>query len=340
MSRSETTKEVKYKDKGYREVEALSYSAIACYNKSAYDYYKRYICKEESEETDSLRLGQIVDVLATDPTRFDEYFIIASVATPSPQLVKFCKFLIKNDSIEDFEERLKKSYNDLLEENGGKLQKKFPAFVEFFYTEAKDFYAEMLACKTKTLITIEEATLGEAIFKKYQEAKQFHCLGCLVLTKVPMYFTMMETEWKAEVDRLIISKELKTIQIRDVKISSFVEDFYSQAFLKRSYYLQMAVYMYGVKSWMQQNGYADYKVDNFSFEVVDATNRLLPLLYVCPDNYELLAWEGFVYNNRTYKGLLQLIEELQQSKKLGMWNMSIRNHKNNGVVMMPTINND
>lgn len=340
MSRSETVEIKKFKDKGYREAPGFSYSQLACYNKSPYEYYKRYIIGEEGEESDSLRMGQLVDVRTTDPDNFSKYFVISSGKTPAPQMVEFCKFLVENSNLEKFEDNLRKSYNDLLEWNGGKLQKTFEKYVLAFNEDGIEYYKELLASKDKMVVSIEEATLSEEIFKKWQNAKQFHCPGCLTLTKVPIYFTMMEMEWKAEIDKLIISKETKTVKIRDVKITSFMDDFFVKGYLSRSYYLQQGVYKYAVTFWLQQNGYEGYKIDSFAFECVDATNRLLPLLYVCPDNYELLAWEGFTYGNKYYKGILQLVEELQQSKKLGMWNMSIRNYKNNGVVIMPTINND
>lgn len=341
MSRSsEKEKIVKYKDKNYRSVDALSYSAISTYSKSPYEYYRKYILKIESEDTDSLRLGQLLDVKATDPDNFDKYFVIASAKTPTPQMLQFCKFLLANSGIEKFEDNLKKSYEELLEWNGGKLQKTYDKYIISFYEEGKDYYQELLASRDKTVVSIDEATLSEELFKKWQNAKQFHCPGCITLTKVPIYFTMMEMDWKAEIDKIIIDGETKTVKVRDLKITSFMDDFFVQGFLKRGYYLQMGVYLYAVKSWMQQNGYADYKIDGFAFECVDAKNQMLPLLYVCPDSYELLAWEGFYWGNKYYKGILQLTEELQESRKLNTWNISIRNLKNNGVVIMPEIKND
>lgn len=344
MSRSETNTIIKsIKQTDYRNIEALSYSALSTYNKSPLDYYKKYVLKEkEKEDTSSLRLGQLLDIRVTDADNFDKYFIIATATTPAPQMQRFCQLLLECfNETDGIELGLKEAYRKLDEEKtGSKLQKTYEKMVESFNSEAKDYFKELLESKNRTLVTIEEASISEQLYQKWMGAKQFHCKGCQIVYKFPIVGKIMDYDFKCEVDKLVINNNTKTISIRDLKISSFIEDFFIQGFIRRNYYLQQGVYRFLVDQWKQNTEYKDYKIENFAFEVVDAQNKMEPLLYVCPDNYYDLSWSGFKVGNQYCKGIVQLIEELKRSEELNVWNISIKNYDNGGIVRFPELQSE
>ena len=169
------------------------------------DYYRKYVLKEEQETTESLKLGQLVDIKITDKDNFDKYFIISTAATPAPQMVRFCQLLLEVfDEKEGIEKGLKLAYAKLDEEKtGSKLQKTFEKMVESFNSEGKDYFKELLESKTRTLVTIEEATISEEIYKKWLGSKQFHCGDCEVWYKFPIVGKIMDLDFKCELDKVV-----------------------------------------------------------------------------------------------------------------------------------------
>lgn len=324
----------------YREVDCLSYSALSAYNKNPLDYYNKYILKTEIEETENIRLGKLLDIKITDPDNFDNYFVLAKAPTPAPQMVRFCQLLLEEYNPEDgIETGLRLAYNRLdAEKTSTKLQKNFESMVTSFNDTAKEYFQELLESKTKTLVNIEEATISEEIFKKWKQSKQFQLLdGEEEQLKFPIYGNIGDEEFKCEIDRLIWNHEKKYVKPRDLKITGFVEDFFIQRYLKLNYYLQQGIYTFLLRQWMDDNGFKEYKIENFGFEVLDSSNKLQPLLYICEDDYYQQSWEGFYWGNKYYKGVIQLISELNKSKELNVWNISIKNLTNGGIVYMPKI---
>jgi len=339
MSRTDikTVSKVIFNGQNYREIDRLSYSQLALYNKDRVKFWKRYILKEEDqEESEYLTMGNIVDCLLTEPDNFDKKFVISKANVPVPQMVQFCKILVDNyTKFEIFSDCLIKSYEDLKEWNGGKLGTGFEKYVENFNKDGKVYFEELLESRNKKVISIEEATIGAEIIKKIERCEAFKPLGNKVLHKVVVLFEVMGEEMKCELDEICIDDSTKTIYPFDLKCTSFVEDFVSQGFLKNNYYIQASLYRYALEFWKQENGYSDYNVENFAFKVVDQKNQVEPLLFKCSDSHYEGGWNGFYVGNKYYKGIYQILEELKKSKEIDRWGISINNYNNKGIVNIP-----
>lgn len=347
MSRTDITQKVeKKKVSDYRKIDRLSYSALKTFNDDRKKYYRKYILQshDDDEESDYARLGNIVDVIMTDPDSFDDTFVIASAEKPTGQLLKFVNILFditlketKEGVVQtDITDRMQRAYNVLKDENGGKLRDKFETFVENFVNKGRHFFDELLDSVGKTLITSEELDLGNSIAKTIKECDTFNVnKGCKKLTKHVILFEYNGVEMKAEIDEMEIDDLKKIIYPFDYKVTAFVEDFLYNSFLKRGYYIQSSLYKFAIECWKKENGYADYKVENLAFKVACQNNYYAPLLYKTSDKHYIQGFGGFYYGNTYYKGIDQLLSEIEYCTENDSWNISARNSINRGIVYIP-----
>jgi hypothetical protein len=73
-------------------------------------------------------------------------------------------------------------------------------------------------------------------------------------------------------------------------------------------------------------------VENLKFIVCDSTNYFNPLIYTLSDDDMKDAYEGFSYRDREYKGVKEIIKDLQWAIKNNIWNISRKNYLSNGII--------
>lgn len=71
----------------YYEIDALSNSSLSVLKKSPQEFYERFVSgNQKGEETDAMRLGSAVHMLALEPERFDsEYVVLDGPINPRTQ---------------------------------------------------------------------------------------------------------------------------------------------------------------------------------------------------------------------------------------------------------------
>lgn len=357
MSRSQFKELPKSDIENYRQIEVLSYSALKMYEDDRKLYKSIFIDKDEEiirkdkekkNKSDDIRIGNIVDVILTDNENFHNYFVETVAPKPSGQmltLVNFLRDFTVADTVEGvvqttFEERFVRAYEALKESNGGKLQSKLETFTEKFKTDGEPYFKELLNCIGRTAITTEEKVLGEAIVEnmKFAEGTR-NIVNAEGLTKYPILFTVGDTPMKMEADKIIFDHENKIIKPYDIKITNFVESFIWDGFLNKRYYIQAALYKFGIEQWKEDTEFKDYRVENMGFVVGDQNNYYSPLLYETTDEHYEQGWLGFKVGNKMYKGIGQIMDNLKQSIETNNWGMSAENIRNKGKVYIPLFKN-
>ena len=71
----------------YYEIDALSNSSLSVLKRSPQEFYERFVSgKQKGEETDAMRLGSAVHMLALEPEKFDsEYVVLDGPVNPRTQ---------------------------------------------------------------------------------------------------------------------------------------------------------------------------------------------------------------------------------------------------------------
>ena len=315
-------------ESNYRKLPRLSYSSLKLYNKSPLEYYKRYILKEpEKDRTQTFLTGNIVDVMMTDNSNFDDYFVIAKAAVPSGQLLTFINYVVELDDTE-------KAYEKLKEENGGKLGSALDKFLVKLGAEGNDYYSELLISKGKTLITQEQYDLGKAICVRINKSKAFVSKGTEVFKKFVHLFTYNSVEMKCEIDEFSIDHDEKKVYLYDYKCTGQIDMFVWMGYLKLGYYIQASLYQYALQNYIDSK-YKGYTVEPMVFKVVDDTNELDPLLFQTTEGHYVNGFIGFYVGNSYYKGIDQLLAEIETSLAYKQWGMSIYNYNNGGIINIP-----
>lgn len=339
MGRIISPQKIQNKESNYYDIDCLSYSRLALFAKDRLKYYKKYIAlEEETEESKYMLMGSIVDTLLTEGQEsFDKKYVIASAEEPAPQMKQFITFLVKNyPNFEQFTACLEKSYNELLEWNGGKLGTGFDKYIENFNKLGKDYFTEQLNAVGKTLINLEEATIAQEIVNKINNCEAFKCKGNKVLMQQEIFFELDGEQFKCKFDGIDVCDKTKTFFPWDLKITSFVEDFIYKCYLGNYYYIQSSLYRFALEKFIEENEeYKGYKIENFEFRVADQTNRLKPLCYKLQDGHYEQGFQGFYVNNKYYKGIMQILEELSFAVKNSEFGISQYNYNNNSVVHIP-----
>jgi hypothetical protein len=340
MSRNNIT----FNGNNYREVEALSYSALSLYDKDMKSFYKKFILKEEDAEEESqfVRMGRLVDIKMTDPDNFDNLFLITTATKPTGQLLTLTDFLFglwKDNETSSFEDIFNQSYRLLEESNGGKVRDKVETFVKNFNEKASPYFQELIKARGKTVVTIEEATMADEIVSKINNTEAFAKKGDIKLSKVPLFFKINGVDFKCEVDEMDICTKNKEIFPNDYKMSSFINEFVASGYIKNNYYLQGGVYKYGIEYCLGEGvlkDFKEYKVHPLSFKVADQTNYFDPLLYKTTEQHFNDSFEGFYFGRSYNKGIFRLMEEIKMSTENDIWRMSIDNYNKNGEVLVPS----
>jgi hypothetical protein len=348
---------IKEKIEDYRAIDRLSYSALKQFEKDRKKFKLIYVDKdpvaikkdkEEKDKSDYIRMGNIVDVILTDRENFHDYFIETSAEKPSGQMLILCDELFKitisntKDGVvqTSFEDRFEKAYESLKQINGGKLRDSIEKFAENFEKLGKEYFNETIRSFGKTVITSEESVLAEKIVESLKNANGTKdVVNADGLTKFPILFQVGENLFKMEADKIIIDHSSKTIFPYDIKVSSFVEAFVWDSYLDKRYYIQAGLYKYGIEQWKKNTEFKDYSVENVGFIVADQNNYYEPLLYKTSDDHYEQAWNGFMVGNKKYKGIIELLNSLNETIENNCWNISIDNFKKGGKIYVPSFKN-
>lgn len=342
MSRSEKLKKPEI---NYREYDALSYSALAKYCKNRIGYYMQYILKDEQYiekerikmlNNSDVKMGNLIDILQTDPDNYSNLYYestLTNIPESKTQMYKFVHLMFKNrDKIKTVKENLEISYETLKEENGGKLGTGFSKFVENFFKEGQDYYDELINSSGKVVITKDEYDKAYKASQKINFA--FKDPDGEVYTKFPILFEYMGRKFKCEIDKFIINHGKKVVYLYDYKKSSFIETFIIEQYLKLFYYIQGGLYKYALNEYIKKE-YKGYSIENMAFRVMDSEGIYDSLTYQMTEDHYRQAFSGFYVGNRYYKGIDQIISEIEINEKEGTWSKSAENIINQGIIKLP-----
>ena len=333
----------------YRANTLDSSSSLKEFSMDRKKYYRKYVLGEtvEDKDTQAATTGRIVETLLLEPELFDEKFYMSACASaPTGLMLAFVEALYKftkeatdeNGNItRNFEEISKDAYV----ESGFKI--KYEAVIsKFVGTDSEIFYNEIRKVRSMnlTVVTTEDVTNAEKIVEELRNNPVTKSVVNLVSSARYSVHNQLQVEgysidghqFKSMMDKVIVDHEEKTIQVYDLKCTWSVENFLEEYYLYRRAYIQAYLYFWAAHEFMKDNELDGYKVLPPRFIVCDSTNYYNPLIYTLNADDLENAYNGFTYKNREYKGVKELISDLQWALENNVWNMSRENSVNNGLV--------
>jgi len=332
----------------YRAVDMNSSSSLKDFSLDRKKYFRKHVKNEKVEEKDSgaATMGRLVETLLMEPELFDERFYMSSlVSAPTGLMLEFVEALYRiTMEATDEEGNVKMNFEYISRAayaaSGFKI--KYDAVIgKFVGSDAELYYNELRQVRAKGLsvVTTEDVTNAERIV----EELRVNSFTADIVNKVTSarweVFNQFQIEGyeidgmklKSMIDKLIIDHEKKQVHIYDLKCVWAVENFYTEYYLYRRAYIQAFLYHRAIMSMEEFEG---YEVLPPKFIVCDSSNYYSPLIYKLTVKDLDEAYEGFEYKGREYPGVKTIIEELTWALENDIWNVSMTNFLNRGVVFL------
>lgn len=344
----------------YRKITALNCSMIKLFDSDPVKFFEQFKMgkrrKEEAKKT-SLIIGDIVDFYLLDckgseeifNNRFEEKFALFDGVKGSGQVFTLADelFKISMDDLDEsgriateldfrFAEALRR-VQLLGKYKGASVDKARKDFDE----NGVDYFMSLVDNIGKTVVDVSlldkskkivEQLISDSFTKHlFEDDMEF-------LPKFPIEWRykmgMKSFPCKSEVDFIQIDHKHKFIYPRDLKTTYDNEEF-DFTYIKFQYYLQAAFYHLAVSYWAKENGLEDYKVEPMTFVVADtSSNGRRPIIYRLTQDDLNRGLNGFSLQGRKYRGVHELMEEINWAEDNNIWNASKKVIQNNGIMKL------
>lgn len=335
----------------YRSLEADSSSSLKEFSMDRKKYYRKFIenqaVEEDEKESRAIILGKLTETLLFEEDTFDDKFYLSAVGSiPTGNMLDFVEALYKHtkeatndvgEVILPFSELAQLAYKD-----SGFKWKLDTVLSKFKDSNAELYYQEIRNIRSKglTVVTIDDVSNAK---KTVEGLKNSTNTGPILnLVNSNRYSILVQRQidgydidglpMKSMIDLIIIDHEMKIIYIYDLKTVWSVEGFFKDYYLYRRAYIQAYVYFKAAQALKDQLDLKDYIIRYPQFIVCDSINYYRPLVYqVTADDLED-AYNGFIYENREYPGVKNIVRDIIWAKENNIWNISRENYLNNGIV--------
>lgn len=346
----------------YRALSALNCSMIKLFDSDPVKFFEQFKLGKPRKEkkSTSLIIGDIVDFYILDckgdevefDNRFDEKFALFEDTKGVGQVFVLADILFEITQHYTNEEGvITVSFEQRFTEACGKAKalgkyskKTEEKILEDFNDNGYDYFKCLLENVGKTVVEVSlldkakrvaqlilEDPFTEDLFHDDDHEEYFPKFAIEWTYKT---ISGKETSCKSEVDMLKINHTKKIIYIRDLK-TTYDNEGFEYGYLKYRYDLQAAFYYLAVKHWAGEEGMEKYKIMPMEFVVADTSaNNRRPIRYQTSEKDLDASLKGFKVNNIQYKGIFQLMEEIDWAEKTDNWNVSKVVHDNKGVLKL------
>lgn len=337
----------------YKNLEGLNQSALKVYDTDPVLFYRQFVLKEvghENAPSSSMLLGDLVDFYLLEckgniidfDLKFDEKFVLFSGNRTSSQVFDLADELFKitkinmtenGEIVTGFETMFKEAFINI-QANGKYKSKTWEKALEDFNNNALDYFESLMKSIGKSVVDIGLVEKSKAITEQLltDDFTKDIFNNENLITKKAIEFEWYGFKCKSEIDAFVPNHKEKTIQPYDLKVTYDNESF-EYMYIKNSCYLQQAFYDKALKEYCLQNKIEDYTILPMQFIVADSSkNNRRPLIYKLNNRHLEQGYNGFVFNNKYYRGVIELMEAISWSNSNQIWNCSKENFENNGVV--------
>ncbi len=202
-----------------------------------------------------------------------------------------------------------------------------------FTLQAGDYVVAMLNSKNKTLVTnllVQEAEEMVALLKTHEFSRDF-ILGDLEY-QVEVNFEIGNFKFLSILDYIKIDHVNKTIRGIDLKTGSKPVSEFLSNFIKYRYYLQGVIYKSALYKYALDNNLGKYEILPFQFLYCGRYEKI-PTFLEISDKWNDASRYGFTTTSGyKYKGLYELVDNIEWHWRNEVFNMSKEQFENNGLV--------
>ncbi len=339
------------KDINYRQLSSLNCSMIKLFDSDPVKFFEQFKLgrrPKDNGKTISFSIGDLVDFYLLDcranedefNNRFEEKFALYEENKGKGQVFQLADILFditqKYTDIEgvvttSFESRFTEAFNKIKEigRYSGKTEEQA---LEDFENNAYDYFNYKINNAGKTVIDV--SLLDKSKRVAISLLNDPFTKEVFVENDSEEYFPKFPIEWiyttksgkkiscKSEIDILKIDHVKKCIYLKDLK-TIYDNEVFEYQYLKFRYDLQAAFYYLAVRYWADEEGMSSYSIERMEFIVGDtSSNNRRPVRYQTTEEDLQASLNGFKLGYTTYKGVHQIMEEIDWAEENNIWNVS------------------
>lgn len=292
------------------------------------------------EDTDYFSFGTMVDeFLLGKDTFYDKYYVSNTNITPRVQSV-IDEYYRTTKSIEIPDVVGESVIVDIAKRQqfDGRL-KKDDAFIKAIVTkDSLAYLADIPNMGNKKIISSHDIVTLNTIERNFESNP--YTAGCFiqpsdnieVINKLVIQFTVEDRLCKAELDKVIIDHQNKTVSPIDLKTTSDNPYNFNYSFFKYGYHVQSAWYTEALRQWMQLKHIGDYAITDYLFPVVNSI-RLKVAQVIANETIIKAGWNGYTdkYGNQK-EGVKHLLNRLTFHEVYG-FDYPMEYYQNNGCLI-------
>lgn len=350
---------------GYREIDGLNYSSIKVFEEDPIKFYKEFILKDKEDDDDesySKTLGTLADDIILecggDLSLFEQNFhkkyahVDYNIPTTQPFILADIlfkvtkKYIIDDIFTCDFETRFKEAFEII--QKMEKYKGKTVAYaLEDFKSSAKhgvsaeSYYSHKIDNIKKQVI---DPSMKEKAIKLASEALSDENISDLLsISENTVVKDVIEFDYiclsggtirgKVEIDLYKIDNEKMVITPYDLK-TIFNSSQFGYNYIRYKYYLQAGWYTQALRI-----KYPDYVIKPFNFIVLDTSFQRRPMVVEMSENDIINALNGFSFNGKFRRGIIELVNDIEWGMSTGIWNTSKQLFNNKGKTKLEDILN-
>lgn len=278
-------------EEDYRKDPALSYSTLAKFEREGFNGLPHLFDKLE---TPSLTFGSAVDTLITDSeAAFNERFIVCDFPPVPDTIIKIIKdiFNVYGGSISSLDDVKDEVIYNVLNKYQYQLNWRPETRVKVVREKGSRYYELLSISDGKTILDSDTYTKVVAAVRALRESdatKLYFADNNPFDNNIERFYQL---KWKANLqgityrcmmDLAIVDNQAKTIRPIDLKTSGHNEWDFQHSFIQWNYQIQARLYYRLLKECLKSTEYANYKILDYKFIVVNKDN-LKPLVWEFPD---------------------------------------------------------
>lgn len=306
---------LKISEQEYRELKYPSYSMLSSVSKV--NALAVGGTKEDIGDLDSIIIGSLVDSIITDGGTPSNVVVLSKKPTGKP--LKIIKALYKRTDLANKYILSVKNKKMILEEldreeyyQSSSYNLRLSKLTQYsIYARALSKFGDNAMFATKYQIN-EANALVYNLYTRFPFLKEKEN----IIFQLKLLGKINNIEVKGMLDFIYINHKQKLIIPFDLKTGMGVHNtFFEKGYLGWNYYIQASMYKHILEQNIRKyNSELDeYKIDNFRFMYCGRMDRL-PIIYKVTDKLHDAGFDGFKYNNKTYPGVNELLEEYEYYK--------------------------
>lgn len=349
-------------DVKYRELPSLNCSMIKLFDSDPVRFFEQFKMGKRKPEskTASLLIGDIVDFYILDcrgieeefDNRFDEKFCLYEEPKGTAQVFQLADELFsitkkhvndKGEITTSFATRFTEAFNKMQAAGkySGKTEEKA---LEDFNKNGLTYFTFLMESDGKTVVDVSLLDRAKIVAKNlledpftkdlWQEKDDEEYFPKFAIEWTYTTKSGKEVECKSEVDILKIDHKKKMIFPKDLK-TTYDNEGFEYNYLKYRYDLQAGFYYCAVRDWANKEGMEGYGIAPMEFIVGDTSyNNRRPVRYQTSPDDLFASLNGFSINKHRYKGVRELMEEIEWAETTDNWNVSKTVYDNDGKIKL------